>query len=349
MAGGVGSRFWPLSRKQKPKQFLDILGTGRTLIQMTFDRFSTLFPAENFLVVTNSEYKQFVAEQLPDIPIKNILTEPARRNTAPCVAYANCKIEALNPNANIVVTPADHLIIEVEKFRDVISESLDFTKNKEALLTLGMLPTRPETGYGYIQAEQGEAEIKPVKIFTEKPNLEMAQKMVESGEFFWNSGIFIWSLKSITSAFNKYLPEVVGLFAKGIDLWNTAEEPHFLEQTYAACRNVSIDIGVMEKADNVNVLCADFGWSDLGTWGALYENFERDEKNNAFIHDNVIAYDTKNCVVHAPKNKLVITDGLDDYIIADTHDALLIYRKSKEQEIRGIVNTIKLDKGEDFV
>jgi len=349
MAGGVGSRFWPLSRQQKPKQFLDILGTGRTLIQMTYDRFEPLFAPENFFIVTNAEYKELVHEQLPDVPTGNILAEPSRRNTAPCIAYANSRIASICPNANIVVTPADHLVLDTEKFRNVITKGLNFTREKRALLTLGMFPTRPETGYGYIQAEQNELEIKEVKVFTEKPLLEMAVKMVESGEFYWNAGIFIWTLRSIEEAFKSYLPDIEALFAQGKIHWNTKEEEAFIEQTYAVCRSISVDIGIMEKADNVFVYCTAFGWSDLGTWGSLYENSDKNQENNAVIKGSFISYNSTNCVISASKNKLVVAEDLDDYIIADSDDVLLICKKSNEQNIKNIVSTVKRDLGESYI
>lgn len=359
MAGGIGSRFWPLSRTQKPKQFLDILGSGRTLIQQTFDRFSEICPPQNILVVTGNIYKQVVQEQLPEIPENNILLEPARRNTAPCVAYANKKIKLQNPNANIVVTPADHLVTNPQEFIRVIKNSLNFTKKNDVLLTLGIKPNRPETGYGYIQIDTTnnktqnkilqDTQIKKVKTFTEKPNLEMAKVFLQTGEFFWNAGIFIWSLKSIEKSFEKFLPEVNNLFSAGTNAYNSKLEIGFIEQTYAKCENISLDYGIMEKAQNVYVLPADFGWSDLGTWGSLYENLQKDENQNAVVGKNVKLYNSKNNIVNVGSNKLVVVQGLDNVIITQSDDIILISAKKDEQQIKQIVTDIRTEHGEKYI
>ncbi len=354
MAGGVGSRFWPLSRMNKPKQFIDILGTGRTLIQQTFDRMSYLCPKENIYIVTNSNYKQLTLEQLPEITKDQVLLEPLRRNTAPCIAYANHKIASRNPNANIIVAPSDHLILKEETFVQQLTKALKFTENNDGLLTLGIKPSRPETGYGYIQINK-DLEIKDeknlfqVKTFTEKPNLDMAKIFMESGEFYWNSGIFVWSMKTIMQAFELHLPEVNSLFKDGTGLYNTEKEQNFIDEIYPECKNISIDYGVMEKAENVYVLCTNFGWSDLGTWGSLYEHSEKDQNENALSGKNILTYETKNCIINSPKDKLVVTYGLDDYIIVDSDNILLICKKEDEQNIRQIVNDIKIEKGKDFV
>ena len=338
MAGGIGSRFWPISREETPKQFLDILGTGRTFIQQTFDRFSPICPAENFLVVTSVEYKQLVLDQLPDLKAEQVLTEPYRRNTAPCIAYANAWIKKRNPQASIVVTPADHLVLKPEEFVDTINQGLDFVKNNDSLLTLGIKPHRPETGYGYIQVSEDSnkqlREIEVVKTFTEKPNLELAKAFYESGEFFWNSGIFLWSLKEIDKAFEAHLPEVKNLFERVRDKISTEEETESIASIYQECPNISIDYGIMEKANNVSVLTAEFGWSDLGTWSSLYEHSHKDENNNAINTGKVLTYGSKNCVVNLPKDKKAVIQGLDDYIVAESHNCLLICPKSNEQQIR---------------
>ena len=353
MAGGIGSRFWPLSRHEKPKQFLDILGTGKTLLQQTFERMNHICPAENILIVTNDNYKKIIIEQLPQINIDNILLEPMRRNTAPCIAYANYKIQKANPNANIIVAPSDHLIINEIEFVNVINKSLNFTKENEVLLTLGIKPNRPETGYGYIQIDNDNidenSKITKVKTFTEKPDLEMAKLFYESGEFFWNSGIFIWSLKTIMNSFDNYLSEVNDLFKKGIEVYNTNQEQDFINEIYSACKNISIDYGIIEKADNVHVLCADFGWSDLGTWGSLYENTQKDDDNNSVIGENVFVYDSKNSIINMPNIKLAVIQGLKNYIVVESDGILLVCKKEDEQKIRQFVNDVKLNKGDSFV
>lgn len=354
MAGGVGSRFWPLSKQEKPKQFLDILGTGRTLLQMTFDRFNQICPTENIYIVTSSDYNEIVKEQLPELNQSQILLEPVRRNTAPCIAYANYKILKHNPEANIVTAPSDHLILKVDEFLKVIEEGLEFVSNKDALLTLGIKPGRPETGYGYIQVNDNNPlkenkQIFKVKTFTEKPNKELARVFYESGEFFWNAGIFIWSLKSIKQAFETFLPEVNDLFKEGLDVYDTDNENEFIAKTYFECKNISIDFGIMEKADNVYVYCSDFGWADLGTWGSLHENLEKDKDHNSIRGDNVFAYNINNCIVKMPKEKLVVLQGLQDYIVVESDNILLVCKKEDEQEIKQYVNDIKLKLGDKYL
>lgn len=354
MAGGVGSRFWPLSRMNKPKQFLDILGTGRTLLQMTFDRFQSICPVENIYIVTSTIYKEIIFEQLPELTEEQILLEPARRNTAPCIAYANYKIFKKNPNANIVTAPSDHLILKEDEFKKVIKEGLEFTSKKDALLTLGIKPSRPETGYGYIQVNGNKnitenKNIYKVKTFTEKPDKKLAKVFHESGEFFWNSGIFIWSLKSIMKAFETNLPEIDALFSEGISIYNTEKESEFISHTYYECKNISIDYGIMEKADNVYVYCSDFGWADLGTWGSLHENSSKDDNKNAILGGNVFSYELENCVVNVPKDKLVVLQGLKDLIIVESDNILLVCKKEDEQEIKQYVNDVKLKLGEKYL
>ncbi len=354
MAGGVGSRFWPVSRTERPKQFIDILGVGQTLIQMTFLRFRKICPAENIFVVTNAIYKDLVLEQLPELTENQVLCEPAMRNTAPCVAYANYKINEINPDALIVVAPSDHIILKEDEFVNDINIALKAAAQNDSLLTLGIKPSRPDTGYGYIQYIEESSfetvpEIKKVKTFTEKPNLEIARSFLASGDFLWNSGIFVWSLKSIMKAFKKHLDDVDSLFAKGTGKYNTAAETEFIEETYAVCKNISIDYGIMEKADNVYVLPVDFGWSDLGTWGSLYMLRQKDEQGNSVIGRNVMLYDTENCIVHMPEDKLVVLQGLNDYIVVEDNNTLLICRKEDEQKIRQFVQDVKLEKGEKYV
>lgn len=354
MAGGIGSRFWPLSRTERPKQFLDILGTGETLLQQTFNRLTNICLPENVLIVTNKIYKELVLAQLPEIKEDQVLLEPARRNTAPCIAYANAKILKRNPEAKIIVAPSDHLILKEQAFIDKVNQGLKFVSENNALLTLGIKPNRPDTGYGYIQINSNEKEscessCVKVKTFTEKPDLEMAKFFVESGEFYWNSGIFIWSLKTINQAFDNNLKEVSSLFEEGMKFYDTPDENNFIEKTYAECRNISIDYGLMEKADNVFVLCADIGWSDLGTWGSLYQHVSKNENGNGINGKNVLTYDTTNSIVNVPDNKLVVLQGLDDYIVVESDDILLVCKKKEEQQIRQIVNDVKIKKGESFV
>jgi len=354
MAGGIGSRFWPMSREATPKQFIDILGTGETLIQKTFQRFKNICPKENILIVTNKIYKDQILEQLPDITPKQVLCEPSRRNTAPCIAYANYRIQSENPEANIIVAPSDHIVLDEKEFENNILIALEAAKQNNWLLTLGITPNRPDTGYGYIQFN-GEKiyakddRLRKVKTFTEKPNLELAKSFLNSGDFLWNSGIFIWSLKSIMSAFKEYLPEVDNVFNDGISKYNTKEEDHFIKQAYSVCKSISIDYGIMEKADNVYVLISDFGWSDLGTWGSLYDFREKNKNMNSIVGNNVITYDTKNCIVNMPSGKLAVIQGLDDYIVVENDNILLICKKSEEQQIRQIVTDVKIEKGEKFI
>jgi mannose-1-phosphate guanylyltransferase len=351
MAGGIGSRFWPLSRVNYPKQFLDILGTGKTLIQQTYERFAKLVPAENIYVVTANEYLHIVREQLPQLPHENILGEPFRKNTAPCIAYISFKLHQKNPEAALVVAPSDHLILYEDKFLEVCDEALDFVTHFNALLTIGITPTYANTGYGYIQHESKETapSVFKVKTFTEKPNKELAKTFITSGDFLWNSGIFIWKVERGIYAFQKHLPEMYELFAAEEDKLNTEEEKAIIEAIYPQCSNISIDFGVMEKADNVFVIPASFGWSDLGTWNSAWENMDKDYLENAVAGNNVIVFDASKCVVHVPDKKLVVLQGLEDYIVADTKDVLLICQKDKEQEIKHYVAEVKRNKGEKFL
>lgn len=351
MAGGIGSRFWPFSRTKRPKQFLDILGVGKTLLQMTYERFSRFIPKENIYIVSNQQYENIILEQLNGITKNQILSEPCMRNTAPCIAYASFKIQKANPNANIIVTPSDHLVLKEDVFIDIAIKGLDFIKNKDALITLGITPTHPETGYGYIQAQSGETEnniFKKVKTFTEKPDIKMAKLFLESGDFFWNSGIFIWSLTSIMDALKEHTPDIYLLFKEGIDSYNTANEHSFIEKTYKECTPISIDYAVMEKADNVYMIPSSFGWSDLGTWSALYNHMDKDENNNA-INGNVMTYDTNNCIIKMPDEKLVVINGLNDQIVVERDNILLICKKDDEQKIKVFLEDVKAKKGNEYI
>ena len=349
MSGGVGSRFWPFSRTDCPKQFLDFLGTGRSLIQMTYDRFVRLIPKENIFIASNEVYKDLILEQLPEIQEDRILLEPQRRNTAPCIAWAAYHIQAINPNANIVVAPSDHLILNETAFLSVIEQGFDFVSSRPALLTLGITPNRPETGYGYIQVdENGENGISTVKTFTEKPNAELAKVFVESGEFFWNAGIFLWNVQSIIKAIQRYLPEISVRFEEGIPVYNTDAEKDFIAQNFPACPNISIDFGVMEKASNVFMLQADFGWSDLGTWGSLYDRLAKDKEDNVVLKCKTLMYESKGNIVAVPR-KLVVLNGLEDFIIAESDNVLLICKKEEEQRIRQFVTDAKMKFGDEFV
>lgn len=405
MAGGVGSRFWPMSTEEKPKQFLDVLGIGKTLLQQTVARFKTIAPAENILIVTSAKYKALVTEQCPELLESNILLEPCMRNTAPCIAYAAYKIKGLNAEANIVVAPSDHLITNEAEFIRIIENGLNFTANNDTLLTLGIQPHRPETGYGYIQADsiskdqlvinsssqigsegesyetmpnmasnlspKGEIErgisdegvlanfppsepvpnhregieggiserrtegcARRVSAFKEKPNLELAKEYLAAGNYFWNSGIFLWSLKSILNAFESYVPELSAIFQKGADFYNTDKEQAFIDEMFPTCMNISIDYAVMEKAGNIFVQPSDFGWSDLGTWGSLWEKRERCEHGNTVVGENVHVFESSNCIVNMPKDKKVVIQGLHDFIVVEDNDVLLICKKEEEQRIK---------------
>lgn len=354
MAGGVGSRFWPLSRSSTPKQFLDILGTGKTLLQQTFERFARVCPEENIFIVSNIEYEDLIKEQLPGIKDFQVMLEPMRKNTAPCIAYANYRIKQINENANIIVAPSDHLILKEDEFAEILLEGLGFVEKNDALLTLGIQPSRPETGYGYIQVmneviDKGNPALKKVKTFTEKPDLQLAKVFVKSGEFYWNSGIFIWSLKSIQNAFDRHLSNVAILFNDLATGLSPGEEGKAILTAYSNARNISIDFGIMEKAENVYVLCADFGWTDLGTWSSLYEHSVKDKSKNAALGKNIMTYDTQGCLVSVKSDKLVILQGLKDYIVVETDNALLICKMEEEQKIKQIVNDVKIRKGEKYI
>jgi mannose-1-phosphate guanylyltransferase len=351
MAGGIGSRFWPMSRTGYPKQFLDILNTGRTLIQATYDRFASFIPAENIYIVTVEQYKNIVQQQLPMLQPGNILCEPSRKNTAPCIAYIAYKLQQLNLEANLICAPADHHITDTEDFVSVCQHALDFTENIKALVTLGIKPTQPNTGYGYIQYEQQSVSdnIYKVKTFTEKPDMELAKAFIASGDFLWNAGIFVWQVHSIIKAFEMQLPEIHEVFDAEKDNFNTPAEQEAIERIYPQCVNISIDYGIMEKADNVYVIPSSFGWSDLGTWASAYENLEKDYLANAVAGNQVMVIDATHNMIHAANNKLVVLQGLDDFIIVDTDDVLLICKKDKEQEIKAYVAEVKRNKGDKYL
>jgi len=359
MAGGVGSRFWPFSRNEKPKQFLDFFGTGRSLLQMTIDRFRPLIPIENILIVTNVIYREQVLEQIPDLQPSQVLCEPARRNTAPCIAYAMARIKAMvqkakSGNANIVVAASDHLILQEDTFRSTIAKCFDFIDKNDALVTLGMKPTRPETGYGYIQigesaahdsviensvAAMGDEVMRKVKAFTEKPDLEVAKKFVESGDFLWNSGIFIWNLRTVEHALQEHMPELAQKFGLGTatvseNVFGTEQEEAFIQDMFPTCPSISIDYGLMEKAHNVCVMPSDFGWSDLGTWGSLYDMSEKDDAHNVTLHCDASYYDSHGNIVTLPKGHLAVIQGLENCIVSEANGVLLICKREDEQKIR---------------
>lgn len=352
MAGGIGSRFWPKSRVAYPKQFIDILGVGKSLLQLTYDRFLENVPKERIFIVTNADYEHIVKEQLPDLEDHQILKEPLRRNTAPCIAYVSSKIYNIDPQANLVVAPSDHLVMNTPEFTRIINKSFQHVSKSNDLLTLGIVPTRPDTGYGYIQYDEADETegFYSVKTFTEKPDLELAKQFISSGDFLWNSGIFIWNVKAILGAFNKHLHDVYEVFYEGNAVYNTPREQEFINQAYTMCTNISIDYGVMEKADNVRVIPSDFGWSDLGTWQSLYEQYPKDYLENAVSGQQVMVIDSAHCMVMVPSDKLVVLQGLDGYCVVDTGDALMICQRDKEQEIKNYTAEIKkLKDGEKFL
>ncbi|WP_420146986.1 mannose-1-phosphate guanylyltransferase [Spirosoma sp.] len=348
MAGGVGTRFWPFSRTSYPKQFHDVLGMGRTLLQQTADRFDGICPPENIFIVTSSLYKDLCQQQLPQLSDDQVLCEPIARNTAPCIAYACYKIAQRDPEANIIVAPADHIILKEEEFKRTIQTALDATKEQDILVTLGIQPSRPDTGYGYIQyiPESGQS-VKKVKTFTEKPHLELAQQFVDSGEFVWNAGIFVWNVQAVIKAFEAHLPEVAEIFAEGNDAYYTEQEKAFVDKAYSLTKSISIDNGVMEKAHNVFVVLSDFGWSDLGTWKSLYEVSDKNEDFNV-VDGHIMLYDTKNCIIKTPKDRLVVVNGLDGYIVAEYDNVLMICRKEEEQKVKNFVADAK-ERGTEYV
>ena len=339
MAGGVGSRFWPMSTEERPKQFMDVLGTGRSLLQLTVERFGQMVPAENVWVVTNAKYADIVGEQLPDMPRGNILCEPCRRNTAPCIAYVSWRIKSKDPKANIVVTPSDHIVTNVQEFQRVISECMAFTADSDAIVTLGMRPSRPETGYGYIQADLSSPSLRNkgifrVDSFREKPDLQTAEQYIKKNNYFWNAGIFIWNVSTIVNAFRVYQPRMAKIFEALLPVYGTPEEQQIINEQFPKCENISVDYAIMEKAEEIFVCPADFGWSDLGTWGSLLTQSKRDLYGNALIGENISLFESRGCIVHTTQEKKVVIQGLDGYIVAENDDTLLICKLSEEQRIK---------------
>lgn len=341
MAGGIGSRFWPASRESRPKQFLDIMGVGKSLIQLTYERFLKLVPKENILVVTNKIYKDLVKEHLPDLTDNQILGEPSRNNTAPCIAYTALKLQQLNPEANLIVAPSDHIILEEDNFLAALEEAVVFTEKNDALLTLGIQPSRPDTGYGYIRYEEGEQAVKKVKQFTEKPGLATAESFLASGDYVWNAGIFIWKVSSLLTAFQKHAFDIYEILAKGEKFYNTKDEQGFVDENYPKTPSISIDFAIMEKADNIYTIPSSFGWSDLGTWKSLFVESEKDENENVILGNKVLIQDCQSNMIRIPEEKLLVVRGLKDYLIIDEGDVLVIYPKSEEQEIKGVTKIIK--------
>ena len=340
-----------MSRTNFPKQFLDILNTGESLIQATYHRFAKFIPKENIFVVTSNEYINIVKKQVPDLPLQNILGEPSRKNTAPCIAYISFKLQQLDSHASLIVAPSDHLILDNIAFKKVCLEALSFVNKHNAIITLGIKPTNANTGYGYIQYDQHSVtdNVFKVKTFTEKPNLELARAFLSSGEFLWNAGIFVWQVKNIITAFEKHMPEMYDVFSAEKEKFNTTEEAKAINAIYPQCTNISIDFGVMEKADNVYLIPSSFGWSDLGTWNSAYENLQKDYLGNAVAGENIIVFDSHRCMVHNNNNKLMVLQGLEDFIVVDTDDVLLICKREKEQEIKEYVAEVKRNKGEKYL
>lgn len=341
MAGGVGSRFWPGSREARPKQFLDMLGVGKSLLRLTFERFLPICPAERIFIVTNAAYKELIKEQIPELSDNQILCEPSRNNTAPCVAWTAFKLASIDPDANFVIAPSDHIVLKEAAFLEKIEAALQFADKNDALITLGIQPSRPDTGYGYIQmGQEQQPGIFRVKRFTEKPDLTTAQEFISSGEYLWNAGIFIWRASSILRAYRELAGDIYSILEKGNSLFNTPDEQAFIDEAYPTTPNISVDFAIMEKAQNVYTLPAEFGWSDLGTWASLHAEYEKDDQGNA-IQGNVIALDTSSSLIRIPEGKLAVVKDLHDYIIVDTPDALLIYPKSKEQEVKQVTAMVK--------
>ena len=339
MAGGVGSRFWPMSTAEKPKQFIDVLGVGRTLLQLTLDRFEGICDPQNVWVVTNEKYADIVRQQLPEVPAGNVLCEPCRRNTAPCIAYVSWRIKKKDPKANVVVTPSDHIVVNGEEFRRVVNQCMKFTSETDAIVTLGMKPTRPETGYGYIQADLSTSsprnkEIFRVDSFREKPSQEKAMEYIRNKSYFWNAGIFIWGVGTIVNAFRVYQPAINRVFENLLPVYGTPREQEEINKRFPECESISVDYAIMEKAEEIFVCPADFGWSDLGTWGSLLAQTKKDLYGNSVIGENVNLYDTHNSIIHTLDHKRVVVQGLDGYIVAESDGRLLICKLSEEQRIR---------------
>lgn len=352
MAGGIGSRFWPMSTAQRPKQFLDVLGIGKSLLRMTFERLLHIAPAENIYIVTNANYASLVKEQLPELTDGQILTEPERKNTAPCITYAAAKIHSINPDATLIVAPSDHLILKEEKFTEIVNTAISTANKQDRLVTLGIKPTRPDTGYGYIEfVEDGDilpGQVKDVKHFTEKPNRELAEIFLRSGNYYWNSGIFIWRAKTILNALEKFKPELYHLFTDQSEKYNTSEEQAYVNASFSACEDISIDFAVMENAKNVDVVLSNFDWSDLGTWGSLYSHLEKDYNGNAVIGDHVHMINSENCIVNLPSNKLALIQGLQNYIVVESDNMLMILNQHDEQNLKKYMSPMQESSPEFF-
>lgn len=349
MAGGVGSRFWPISTSEFPKQFHDMLGTGDTLIQKTFKRLNKFVPTENILILTNERYNDLVLEQLPQVKQEQVVLEPAMRNTAPCILYASLKIQKQNPDAVMIVAPSDHWIEDEDAFAKNVEACFDKCEKENALCTLGIKPTFPNTGFGYIEFNKENTEdLKKVNQFREKPNYETAKDFLAQGNFLWNAGIFMWSVKTIVEAFKAYQPSQYDLFAKGLAVYNTDSEQEFINENYPKAENISIDYAILEQSKNIYVLPATFDWNDLGTWGSLYDKLDKEEDNNAVVNSRVLLEDATGNMIRSPKDKIVVVDGLKDYIIVDKEDVLLIYPKSKEQDIKQVLVKVKEKFGNQY-
>ena len=351
MAGGVGSRFWPASREARPKQFLDIMGVGKSLLRLTFERFLAVCPAENIFIVTNARYKEQVKQHLPELSDNQVLCEPSRNNTAPCIAYTAFKLQALNPEANLIVAPSDHIILQEGRFVEALQQALAYTQKNDALLTLGIEPTRPDTGYGYINFDSASIEknVHKVKRFTEKPPLEKAKNFVASGDYLWNAGIFIWRTKIILKAFEQHAPEIHQILGANLACYNTEAEQAFIDEEYPTTPKISVDFAIMEKAENIYTIPSSFGWSDLGTWASLHAESEKDDKGNVVQGEKVLISDTHNSLVRISKDRLAVIGGLDDYIVVDEEDVLLIYPKNREQEIKQLREKVKESYGTNLL
>ena len=349
MAGGVGSRFWPVSTEEFPKQFHDMLGTGDTLIQKTFNRLAKLIPQENIFILTNERYNDLVFEQLPTVTKRQVVLEPAMRNTAPCILYASLKIQKENPDAIMIVAPSDHWIEDESTFSNNVQQAFDFCSKNDALMTLGIQPTFPNTGYGYIEFDKTTFnDIKSVNQFREKPDYETAKEFISQGNFLWNAGIFMWSVKSVVAAFQNNQPVLYELFRSGLSKYNTDQENDFIQENYAKSENISVDYAIMETSKNVYVIAAEFDWNDLGTWGSLYDKLDKDTSGNAVVNARTLTEDASGNMIRTANNKIVVVDGLRDYIIVDKEDVLLIYPKSKEQDIKKVLQKVKGKFGEQY-
>ncbi|MFZ9587597.1 MAG: mannose-1-phosphate guanylyltransferase [Crocinitomicaceae bacterium] len=348
MAGGVGSRFWPMSTPQKPKQFLDVLGIGKSLLRLTFERMQKSVPTEHIYILTNTSYRELVKEQLPELSFEQILCEPMRKNTAPCIAYAAAKIYANNPNATLIISPSDHLIVNEQRFQEIISTAIGVANDQKHLVTLGIEPNRPDTGYGYIEfdlqsgVQKGQA--TEVIQFREKPNLETAKEFLAAHNFYWNAGIFVWRADVILDALHRFQPMLHEIFTSDVSAYGTTKEADFLYQAFDQCEDISIDFAVMEHAKNVSVVLADFDWSDLGTWGSLTEHLPKDSSENSIVGDHVFAFDSSNCLVNVPKDKLVLLDGLHDYIVVESDHMLMILKSSNEQQLKNYLKVLETER-----